>query len=76
VQTRWGAALLPHSPNTESPELIAASVESSTPGSVLMTIFGEIIGISTGASIAEGTEFYTITSVPSPAIPKAEASSS
>jgi S1-C subfamily serine protease len=66
-----GSGVVATLPNTESPELIAASVESATPGSVLMTIFGEVIGISTGASIAEGTEFYTVASVPSKKIPKA-----
>ncbi len=39
--------------------LIQASVVSSTPGSLLMTLFGEIIGITTQASAAWGADFYT-----------------
>jgi hypothetical protein len=44
--------------------LIEAGVASAGPGSVLMTIFGEIVGIATGDSQARGSTFY---SVPTPA---------
>ena len=40
--------------------LIQTSVSSATPGSVLMTLFGEIVGIITSASLAVGPEFYSI----------------
>ena len=40
--------------------LIQASVVSTTPGSVLMTLFGEVIGIITSDSAASGADFYTL----------------
>jgi hypothetical protein len=55
----------------ESPDLIASSVSAATPGSILMTIFGEVIGLSTETSLAAGSEFYTIATVPPPPSPKA-----
>lgn len=42
--------------------LIESSVSSATPGSVLITLFGEVVGITTGASAAAGPEFYTVPS--------------
>jgi len=49
------------SPETHS-YLIEASVTSATPGSVLMTLFGEIIGIVTTDSLAQSAaaDFYSI----------------
>jgi S1-C subfamily serine protease len=41
-------------------DLIEASVVSSTPGSVLLNIFGEVIGIVTSDSLAMGADFYTL----------------
>lgn len=40
--------------------LLESSVSSATPGSVLMTLFGEVVGISTGASRQSGAAFYTV----------------
>jgi len=40
--------------------LIEASVSSATPGSILMTLFGDTLGITTGASRASGQTFYSI----------------
>ncbi len=45
-------------------ELIQASVVSSTAGSVLFTQFGEVIGIITADSQAQGADFYTTLSSP------------
>jgi hypothetical protein len=42
------------------PGLIEASVSSATPGSILMTIFGEAIGIATGQADAAGQSYYSI----------------
>lgn len=42
------------------PGLIEASVSSATPGSILMTLFGEIIGITTGQARAAGPSYYTL----------------
>lgn len=39
---------------------IEASVQSTTPGSLLLTLFGEVIGITTGASILESAGAYTL----------------
>lgn len=41
--------------------LIEASVSSATPGSVLLTLFGEVIGIVTADSLAHSPEYYTLT---------------
>lgn len=40
--------------------LIEASVSSATPGSLLMTLFGEVIGITTGPARAAGGTYYSI----------------
>lgn len=46
--------------------VIQASVSASMPGSLLMTLFGELIGITTSASLASGSDFYTIVSPAAP----------
>ncbi len=40
--------------------LIEASVSSAAPGSLLMTLFGEVVGITTGTARATGPSFYSI----------------
>lgn len=42
------------------PGLIESSVSSVTPGSLLMTLFGEVVGITTGQARATGPSFYSI----------------
>lgn len=42
--------------------LIQASVVSTTPGSVIFTAFGEVIGLVTSGSTAYGADFYTVAS--------------
>ncbi len=42
------------------PGVIEASVSSATPGSLVMTLFGEVVGISTGASRATSATFYSV----------------
>ncbi len=42
------------------PGVIEASVSSATPGSLLMTLFGEVVGITTGTARATGPSFYTV----------------
>ncbi len=49
-----------------SSSVIEASVTSATPGSVLITLFGEIIGITTADSLDEGSDYYTIPVIPAP----------
>lgn len=46
--------------------VIEASVTSATPGSVLITLFGEIIGLATSDSLAEGSDYYTVATLPPP----------
>lgn len=46
-------------PADAHPGLIESSVSSATPGALLMTIFGEVVGISTGAARSIGPTFYT-----------------
>jgi S1-C subfamily serine protease len=59
-----GSGVVATLPGSDTPSMIAASVTSTTPGSALITIFGEIIGIATGSSMAAGAEFYTLATVP------------
>ncbi len=42
------------------PGLIESSVSSATPGSLLMTLFGEVVGITTGEARASGSSFYAV----------------
>ncbi len=44
--------------------VVQASVVSTTPGSLIMTSFGEIIGIVTTGSAAYGADFYTLLPAP------------
>ncbi|MCX6820171.1 MAG: hypothetical protein NT019_02755 [Candidatus Adlerbacteria bacterium] len=49
---------------TGSSRTIEASVPSVTPGSVLITLFGQIIGIVTADSALVSNEFYTVATLP------------
>ncbi|MES2006962.1 MAG: trypsin-like peptidase domain-containing protein [Patescibacteria group bacterium] len=42
---------------------IQASVSAITPGSIIITLFGEVIGLSTGDSSLTGSDFYSIPNV-------------
>ncbi|MDE1925288.1 MAG: hypothetical protein KGH79_03865 [Patescibacteria group bacterium] len=57
---------------------VDTTVSASTPGSVLITLFGEIIGITTTQSLGDGGDFYTTLQAPAaaPASPSATKSSS
>jgi hypothetical protein len=39
---------------------LEASVEAATPGSILMTLFGEVVGMTTASSQALGASYYTV----------------
>jgi hypothetical protein len=43
---------------------IEASVTSATAGSLIMTLFGEVVGLSTTDSLGDGATFYTLASIP------------
>lgn len=45
---------------TDKNAAIEASVPSSTAGSILITLFGEVVGITTGESLLQGSDFYGI----------------
>ncbi len=53
-----GTGVIAKLPDTHS-TLIQASVVSTTPGSILITSFGELIGIITSDSAVVGADFYT-----------------
>lgn len=53
-----------HNPNIE------ISVPSATPGAVIMSLFGEVIGIATTDSLAVGSDFYTMVTAPAAPILK------
>lgn len=59
-------------------DMVQASVSASTPGSILITLFGEVIGITTGETSLTGSDFYstlnTLVAAP-PAAPAASSSS-
>jgi hypothetical protein len=54
-----GVGVIARLPDTHR-SLIESSVVSSTPGSVLLTIFGEVVGIITTDSLAQGSDFYSL----------------
>jgi hypothetical protein len=58
--------------------VVEASVSAATPGSILITLFGEIIGITTGASSLTGAYFFSTlnTSSAQKSVPAAASSSS
>ncbi len=58
-----GTGVIARLPDAHS-GLIETTVVSNTPGSIVMTVFGEVIGLMTGNSAAEGSDFYTIPSTP------------
>jgi hypothetical protein len=50
--------------NTDGSQMqIEATVSSQTPGSLLITLFGQIIGLTTGDSSLTGTDFYSIPTI-------------
>ena len=58
-QDTVGSGIIATLPDAHS-GLIEASVSSATPGSVLMTLFGEIIGIATSQARAAGPAYYAL----------------
>ena len=60
-----GEGVIAMLPSSGSPTTIESNVESSTPGSVLATLFGEVIGITTASSLDSGKGFYTLAALPS-----------
>jgi hypothetical protein len=61
-----GAGLIAALPAAGSNE-IQASVSSNVAGSLIMTLFGEVIGLTTTNSLEDGSTFYTLATIPSTA---------
>jgi S1-C subfamily serine protease len=53
-------AKLPVSMSAAHRDLIESSVVSNTPGSVLLDLFGNAVGITTSDSLNSGSDFYTL----------------
>lgn len=53
-----GTGVIAKLPDTHS-NLIEASVESVTPGSIIISSFGDLLGLTTTASAAAGSSFYS-----------------
>ncbi len=68
-------ASLPASSDKNSTRMLEASVSSATPGSVLITLFGEVVGIVTTDSQAAGSDFYSMPNIFKAAAQSADASS-
>lgn len=58
-------AMLPSGASGTNSSIVAASVESVTPGSVLITLFGEVIGMATADSLSQSAGYYTVAAMPS-----------
>ena len=58
-----GIGVIAKLPDAHS-DLIQISVPSTTPGSLTMTAFGELIGLVTTNSAASGSDFYTLATSP------------
>lgn len=54
---------------------VEATVVSTTPGSILMTFFGEIVGIITSSSAVQGSEVYSIPEIKGDSKPSSQAES-
>ena len=64
-----GSGVIASLPREEdgSQRFVQASVSSVTPGSIIITLFGEVIGITTGESNLTGSDFYSIPNISAPA---------
>jgi hypothetical protein len=57
-------ATLPSSGSSNTPGVVQTTVQSTTPGALLMDIFGQVIGITTSDSQAHGADYYTLIAPP------------
>lgn len=55
-------AMLPSGPSGN--RVVQASVEAATPGSLLVSLFGDVIGIATTDSLAQNVTMYTLAVLP------------
>jgi hypothetical protein len=53
-------ATIPSSSTGDTPHEVMASVASAIPGSVITTLFGEVVGIATTNTISRGGNFYEV----------------
>lgn len=61
-----GEGVIATLPSPDAPAFLEASVTSATPGSLLMDIFGDVIGIATTDSLNQGSDYYTVVKAPAP----------
>ncbi len=62
-------AMIPAGTPGTLPSMIEASVSSATPGSIIITLFGEVVGVITAESAALGSYLYSIPQTAAPAAP-------
>jgi len=62
-------AMIPAGTPGTLPSMIEASVSSATPGSIIITLFGEVVGMITAESAALGSYLYSIPQTAAPAAP-------
>jgi len=62
-------AMIPAGTPGTLPSMIEASVSSATPGSIIITLFGEVVGMITAESAALGSYLYSIPQTAAPATP-------
>ncbi|OGC83016.1 hypothetical protein A3D68_01330 [Candidatus Adlerbacteria bacterium RIFCSPHIGHO2_02_FULL_52_17] len=62
-------AMIPAGTPGTLPSMIEASVSSATPGSIIITLFGEVVGVITAESAALGSYLYSIPQTAAPATP-------
>lgn len=58
-----GVGVIATLPSKNSPD-IETSISSATPGAIIISLFGEVIGIATTDSLASGSDVYTIATAP------------
>lgn len=59
-QDTVGAGVIASLPDAANPQVLEASVASATPGSVLISLFGNVLGMTTGASAGVSADSYSI----------------
>jgi len=64
-------AMLPSGPSSN--RVVQASVEATTPGSLLMSLFGDVIGMTTTNSLAQSADMYTLAVMPIPSTSSGQA---
>ena len=59
-----GSGVIATLPSFDNPSMLEASVQSVTPGSILITLFGEVIAMATTDSLSLSSDLYTLAILP------------